>query len=110
MLRVEGEAAALVDAVLAHAAKKPAESLTEKALFAVDPLTGLIVSSALVVPSKKIADLTVESVLKRYKEKRFAAGARREDIARCEEFGLSLEQFVAIVLGAMQGVAGEIGL
>ena len=55
------------------------------ALYAADPLTGLIVASALVLPNKKLADLTAESVLKRFAEARFAKGANREQIAACSE-------------------------
>jgi predicted hydrolase (HD superfamily) len=81
-----------------------------KVLRAVDPLTGLIVAATLVLPSKKLADLKVKSVKKRFKEKRFAAGANREEIKRCEEFGLSLEEFIRLTLEGMREVAHEIGL
>jgi len=74
-------------------------------------LTGLIVAATLVLPSKKLADLTVDSVLKRFKEKSFAKGTRREDILRCEEkLGLNLTEFVTISLKAMQGISQELGL
>ncbi len=86
------------------------KSLMGKVLRAVDPLTGLIVAATLVLPSKKIADLKVESVLKRFKEKRFAAGANRELIKSCETFGVDLKTFIEITLKAMQGVAQDIGL
>jgi len=49
-------------------------------------------------------------VLKRFKEKRFAAGANREQIATCEEFGLSLGEFVSLVLQAMQEISEDLGL
>ena len=76
-----------------------------------DSLTGLIVASALVLPSKKLADVTVQTVLKRFKEKSFARGSRREQIAMCEEkLGLNLDEFVKICLLSMQNVAHEIGL
>ena len=89
----------------------PAQTLLEKALFVVDPLTGLIVAATLVLPSKKIADLTVESVLNRFKEKAFARGANREIIKKCEELlNLKLEEFVKITLQAMQGISQELGL
>jgi putative nucleotidyltransferase with HDIG domain len=87
------------------------ETLLEKALFITDPLTGLIVAATLVLPSKKIVDLEVESVLKRFKEKAFARGANREIILKCEEYlNLSLENFVKIGLKAMQNIAVELGL
>lgn len=87
------------------------ETLMEKALFVTDPLTGLIVAATLVLPSKKIADLTVENVLNRYREKAFAKGANREIIGKCQELlGLKLEEFVRIGIGAMQKVDSDLGL
>lgn len=87
------------------------QTLLEKALFVTDPLTGLIVAATLVLPSKKIADLTVENVLNRFKEKAFARGANREIIKKSEEFlNLKLEEFVKIGLEAMQGISNELGL
>ena len=87
------------------------ETLIAKALYCVDPLTGLIVASTLVSPSKKIKELKVENVLKRFKEKAFARGANREIIAKCQELlDLSLEDFVKIVLLAMQNINEELGL
>ena len=87
------------------------ETLMEKALYAVDPLTGLIAAATLVLPSKKIADLTVENVINRFGEKSFARGANREIMKKCEELlGLSLEKFVQIGLGAMQNIAVNLEL
>lgn len=80
-------------------------------LFCCDSLTGLIVASTLVLPNKKLADLSVESVLKRFKEPKFAGGTRREDISMCENhLGTTLEEFVKISLKAMQGITLELGL
>lgn len=87
------------------------ETLMEKALFVTDPLTGLIVAATLVLPSKKIKDLTLENVLNRFKEKSFARGANRKIIIKCQELlGLRLEDFVKIGLEAMQGIDRELGL
>lgn len=86
------------------------ESRMAKALFSVDPLTGLIVASVLVLPSKKIADLTTENILNRFKEKGFARGANREIIKKCEDINLILEEFVKIGLEAMQSISEELGL
>lgn len=89
----------------------PPETLLEKALFVTDPLTGLIVAATLVLPSKKIADLTPENILNRFKEKAFARGANREIIKKSEELlNLKLEEFVKIGLEAMQGVSQKLGL
>jgi hypothetical protein len=89
----------------------PPKTLLEKALFVIDPLTGLIVAATLVLPSKKIADLTLENVLNRFKEKAFARGANREIIKKSEELlNLKLEEFIKIGLEAMQKIAGELKL
>ena len=87
------------------------ETLMAKALYCVDPLTGLIVAATLVLPSKKIKDLTVENVLHRFKEKAFARGANRQNIAQSQAYlGLTLEEFIKIVLKAMQGISDELAL
>ncbi len=88
----------------------PREVLLDRALFCADPLTGLITAAALVLPDKKLSSLTSRSLLKRFGEKRFAAGANREQIALSSEIGLELEDFIALGLEAMQGIAGELGL
>jgi predicted hydrolase (HD superfamily) len=86
------------------------QSKMDWALFAGEKLTGLIVATTLVLPSKKLADVTTENVLHRFKEPRFAAGAKRENILECEKLGLSLEEFVDICLKAMQGISEDLGL
>lgn len=83
----------------------------EKVLYCAEELTGLIVASALVQPDKKLASVTAESVLKKFKSPAFAKGVNREIIVKCEEFlGLSLERLVEIELGAMQERASDLGL
>ncbi len=86
------------------------ESLMGKVLLPVDPLTGLIIASVLVLPSKKITEVTTENVLNRFKEKGFAKGANRDIINKCSDAGLTLEQFVEIGLKAMKGIATELNL
>ena len=87
------------------------ESKMAKAIYVVDPLTGLIVASTLVLPSKKIVDLTAENVLNRYKEGSFAKGANREIIGKCRDLlDLTLEEFVKICLEAMKKINNELGL
>ena len=82
-----------------------------KALYCADPLTGLIVASALVLPSKKLNDLKVENVLNRFQEPNFAQSANREVIAKCKDYlGLSLQEFVEIILRAMQNISDKLGL
>lgn len=113
MLKNLGLNEEIVQAVKSHNdihGLKP-ETLMAKALYVSDPLSGLIAAATLVLPSKKIKDLTVKSVLNRFKEKRFASGANREIIKKCEEyFNLSLEEFVEIALKAMKEISNELGL
>ena len=86
-------------------------NLMDWTIFCADSLTGLIVAACLVLPSKKLVDLKVESVLKRFKEPSFAKGTRREEIALGEEkLGIPLNEFVKISLSAMQGIHEELGL
>jgi predicted hydrolase (HD superfamily) len=74
-------------------------------------LTGLIVATALILPSKKLADVTVESVIKKMGSKSFAAAIDREGIKMCEEkLGIKLEEFVGIVLKGMRASADSLGL
>jgi len=87
------------------------ETKMAKALFCTDPLTGLIVASTLVLPSKKIKNVTTDNILNRFKEKAFAKGANREIIKQCESLlGLSLEKFVGLVLQGMQKIDKNLGL
>ena len=97
-------------AIRAHPRKVEPQSKMDWALFAADPLSGLVVAAALMHPTKKLKNVTVEFVLNRFKEKRFAAGASREDIQACEKIDLSLEEFVKLALEGMQSVDQELGL
>lgn len=99
-------------AILVHndAHGEPLVSLMDKALFCTDPLTGLITAGALIRPDKKLAGVEVKSIRKRFKEERFAAGVNREQIARCSEIGLELDDFIALGLDAMKSVADDLGL
>ena len=87
------------------------ESKMDWAIFCADSLTGLIVACVLVYPDKKLASISVDSVLKKFSSKSFAAGTRREDIALCEEkLEIKLPDFIQIALSAMQGISMDIGL
>ena len=107
-----GASEAISSAILCHNETHGIAPRTtmEKALFCADPLTGLITAAVLVRPDKKIASLEPKSVRKRFKEKSFAAGASREQIAKCNDIGLELEEFIAIGVEAMQGIAQDLGL
>lgn len=86
-------------------------TILAKALFCADQLSGLIVASTLVLPSKKIQDLNTESILKKFKEKSFAKGAKRENILLCEtDLNIKLVDFIQIALVAMQEINNSIGL
>jgi putative nucleotidyltransferase with HDIG domain len=112
-LQSQGMGEDITEAIKTHNERHGLEpqSKMAKSLFCVDPLTGLIVAATLVLPSKKIQDLTTENVLNRFKEKGFAKGAKREIIEQCTSLlGLSLEEFVTIVLRGMQKISQELGL
>lgn len=100
----------VVQAVKAHSGNVAPVSLLDKAIVATDPVTGLIVAAALMHPTKKLANVDTDFLLRRFKEKRFAAGANREQIQTCSELGLALEEFLTICLRAMQCIAGQLGL
>jgi putative nucleotidyltransferase with HDIG domain len=104
----------IIRAVLSHASEYtgvPRETQMEKALYAVDELTGLIIAVALVRPSKSIHDVKLRSVRKKWKDKAFAAGVDRKEVEEAaDDLGIELWEHVGIVLEAMQGIAGELGL
>lgn len=102
----------VLDAILAHNPANGSAITTNmaRALFAADPLTGLITAAALIRPEKKLEPVQLKSLKKRFKEPSFAKGARREDIATCEELGIPLEEFLGLGLDAMKGIADDLGL
>ena len=94
-----------------YGAEYPLDSMLRKCLYCVDELTGFIIAVTLVRPSRKIADVEVQSVKKKMKDKTFAAQVDRAQITKCEELiPMPLDEFVAITLEAMQSVAGDMGL
>jgi lysyl-tRNA synthetase class 2 len=106
----------IINAVLSHGWKfvegcpEPKNNL-EWSLYCSDDLTGLIVAVALVRPDKKISSVNLDSVMKKWDSKTFAAGANREQIASCEEkLGIKIPEFVSIVLSAMQSISKDLGL
>ncbi|HEC23025.1 MAG TPA: HDIG domain-containing protein [Chloroflexi bacterium] len=114
ILRERGVSEEDIRTILSHADRTgvPRQTLRDKALYAVDELTGLITAVALVRPSKSILDVKVKSIKKKWKDHSFAAGVHREDIEQgCAELGVDLwEEHVPLVLEAMQGIAAELGL
>lgn len=112
ILREKGYADEIVNTILSHGETDvPRDTMMAKALHAVDELTGLLVAVALVRPSKDIRDVKIKSVRKKWKDKAFAAAVDREEIERAAE-ALDVDQWehVGVVLEAMKGIAGEIGL
>lgn len=86
------------------------ESIMEKALIACDAISGLLVACALVMPSKKLAEVKEETVAKKFKDKDFARGADRDRILLCEKIGIPREKFFEIALNGLKAIAVEIGL
>ena len=83
----------------------------EKVLYAVDELTGLVATAALVRPSKSVMDIKAKSVKKKWKNKRFAAGVDRSIIEKgCNMLGMELTELITDTIMGMREVAAEIGL
>lgn len=83
----------------------------EKVLYAIDELTGLVVTAALVRPSKSVMDLKAKSVKKKWKNKRFAAGVDRSIIVKgAEMLGIEITELITDTIMGMREVAEEIGL
>ena len=107
-----GASEAVVHAILCHNEVHgiPRKTRLDKSLFCVDPLTGLITAAALVRPDKKLASLEAESVIKKFKQKGFAAGVSRQQITQCSEIGVEFDQFIELGLRAMKAIAADLGL
>ncbi len=102
-----------LDAIMGHAefTHTPRETRMAKTLFAVDELTGMITAVALVKPEKKLSAVDVNSVKKRFKEKRFAAGVNREEIIQgAQDLEVPLDEHIQNVIDAMSKIANELGL
>lgn len=113
ILRARGVPEVICRAILSHADHTgvPRQSQLEKALYACDEITGLIIAVALVRPSRSLDDLEVKSVKKKWKDKSFAAGANRDEIARgAEAFEIDLWEHTANVIQAMRRIAPDLGL
>jgi putative nucleotidyltransferase with HDIG domain len=87
------------------------ETELEKVLYAIDELTGLVVTTALVRPSKSVMDVKTKSVKKKWKDKRFAAGVDRSIIEKgAAMLGVEIPELITDTIAGMQEVAEEIGL
>ena len=119
ILRDDGASDFLIETIVSHCygnkqcgknKNKKRNSRIQHCLAAAETLTGLIVASVLVRPDKKLNNLSLESLKKKFKSKNFAANCDREIIKECEKAGLSLDEFLEIGLKSMQKIAGELGL
>lgn len=114
ILRERGVPEEIIRSILSHATEVTGVERTtmlDRALYAVDELTGLITAVALVRPSRSLYDVDVAAIKKKWKDKAFARGARREDIERgAAELGVPLDEHIEVVLKAMQGIAPVLGL
>lgn len=106
----------VIDAIIAHGygyvnwCPEPKNNM-EWSIYCCDELTGFIVAVTLVRPDKKIASVTVDSILKKWNQKAFAAAVNRDQIAKCEDkLGIPLNDFIEISLKAMQGISKDLGL
>lgn len=113
ILKQRGTPEEVVRAVLSHGDHTgiKRETRMEKALYAVDELSGFIRAVTLVRPSKSLEDVQIRSVKKKMRDKAFAREIRREDITRgAQEMGVDLDEHIAFVIQALKPVAGELGL
>jgi putative nucleotidyltransferase with HDIG domain len=113
ILRQEGFDEELIRAIMAHNAAHvgvPCATPFELLLAASESLTGMISAMALILPSKKVADVKASSIIKRMKEPAFARNVNRDDIRLAEKAGLTLDDFIATGVRAMQGISDQLGL
>ncbi len=102
-----------LDAILMHnemAAPRARQTPFEHALAAGETITGLIMATAMVYPDKKLSSVKTKSIVKRMKEKNFAASVKRENILECEKIGISLDHFAEMSLNAMISIDKALGL
>ena len=103
----------IIDAITMHNEKATGKERNTKfqhALAAGETITGLVYATALVYPDKRIAPVKPKSVVKRMKEKAFAASVNRDHIRECEKIGIPLPEFAELSVNAMKGISDEIGL
>ena len=114
VLRARGYPDEVIHAIQAHYAARTGvhpESRLDHTLWACDEITGLVTAAALVRPSRSVMDLEAKSVLKKMKDKAFAAGVDRDEVrAAAQALGVELAEHVQFVIEAMRGVAADLGL
>jgi putative nucleotidyltransferase with HDIG domain len=113
ILQQQGVDAEVIEAISLHneeATEVPRTTAFHHALAAGETITGLIVATTLVYPEKKLAVVKTKSVVKRMKEKAFAASVKRESIMECEKLGMSIDEFAETAITAMREISTQIGL
>jgi putative nucleotidyltransferase with HDIG domain len=103
----------LIEAIKMHNEEATGIARSKKfhhALAAGETITGMIMATAMVYPDKKLASVKPQSIVKRMKEKAFAASVKRENILECEKLGVPLSEFAAMSLTAMQAISDQLGL
>lgn len=103
----------IIDAIKMHneeAVSEPRYKTFHHALAAGETITGLIFATTYVYPDKKLSSVKPKSVVKRMKEKNFAATVKRENIMECEKLGISIDEFAKLAIDAMLPIADELGL
>ena len=102
----------LIEVIMAHnheATGVPVDSRFKVALIASDAASGLVVACALVMPSKKLEDVQIRSLRKKFGNKDFAKGVSRERIMRCEELGMSRDEFLEVALEGLKKISDDLG-
>jgi len=102
-----------INAIKAHNYKHtdyiPITSI-DKALIAADAVSGLVIATALIIPSKKLADVRLETLLDKFYDHSFAQGCSRSRIELCQDTGIDVEAFLALSLNALKDIADELSL
>ncbi|MDR0645599.1 MAG: HD domain-containing protein [Elusimicrobiota bacterium] len=108
--KLDEQAIAAIEAHNEHANIRARSTTFDHALAAGETITGLITATAYVYPDRKVSSVKPKSIIKRMKEKNFAASVNRNTIMECEKIGIPLQEFTEISLSAMQNAAEELGL
>lgn len=119
ILKEAGASDFLIETVISHGYSnemipqlkdKKRTTTIQHCLVAAETLTGLIIAATLMIPDKKLANLSLKSLKKRFMKKKFAERCNRELILECEKVGVPLDEFLQIGLSSLQSIANEIGL
>jgi putative nucleotidyltransferase with HDIG domain len=102
-----------INAIKAHNYQYTAQipqTYLDKSLIAADAVSGLIIAAALVMPAKKLADVTPKTLMGKFKDKSFAAGCNRKRIELCEDMELELQMFLELSLDSLKRISDALGL